>query len=80
MPRSRWPKNAVSVMYVRLAKASPPAGTYEKASATPVTTCMMKAQNAALPKTYHQRASRGTTCVIIGTITSEMPMRSSSQP
>src|SRR5262245_66528795 len=51
---------------------------YEKASATPVTTCTMKATSVALPKTYHQRASCGTRCFKLGPISAEMPSRSSS--
>src|SRR5258706_10188142 len=43
----------------------------------PVTTCMMKQQRAALPKTYHQRASRGTACFIRGPMVSDAPVRSS---
>lgn len=42
-----------------------------------VSTCMMKQHRAALPKTYHQRASEGTMCFIIGTIAAEAPVRSS---
>src|SRR4051812_5518613 len=77
IPRSTLPSGACSEMYLRLLKASPPEGTYASASPIPVTTCMMKQQSAALPKTYHQRASRGTMCFINGPIVSDAPVRSS---
>src|SRR4051812_34121971 len=77
IPRSTLPSGACSVMYLRLSKASPPEGTYASASPIPVTTCIMKQQSAALPKTYHQRASRGTMCFINGPIVSDAPVRSS---
>src|SRR4029077_16844219 len=35
---------------------------YEKASATPLASCTMKAQSVALPKTYHHFASCGAIC------------------
>src|SRR5436305_1245432 len=38
----------------------------------------MKANRVALPKTYHQRAPRGTRCVTIGPNVSVIPTRSSS--
>src|SRR5581483_3529542 len=38
----------------------------------------MKANSVALPKTYHQRAPRGTRCVTIGPNVSVIPTRSSS--
>jgi hypothetical protein len=37
----------------------------------------MKQHSAALPKTYHQRASRGTMCFIIGPIIWDAPVLSS---
>src|SRR3954463_6818108 len=43
----------------------------------PVTTCMMKQQRVALPKTYHQRALSGTMCFIIGPTICDAPVRSS---
>src|SRR5450432_3734147 len=51
---------------------------YENASVTPVATWMMNAQSVALPKTYHQRAPRGTGCAMIGFSVDMMPRRSSS--
>src|SRR5437764_7795154 len=50
---------------------------YEKASATPLATWMMKAQRVALPKTYHHFASCGAICSA-GEIRTVIPRRSSS--
>src|ERR1700757_4661217 len=50
---------------------------YENASATPLATCMMKAQSVALPKTYHHFASCGAICSA-GEIRTLIPSRSSS--
>src|SRR5678815_2252310 len=44
----------------------------------PVITCIMKQQRVALPKTYHQRASAGTVCFIIGMMICDAPVRSST--
>ena len=51
---------------------------YENASVTPLSTWMMNANSVALPKTYHQRAPRGTGWLSIGPSSDEMPRRSSS--
>src|SRR3954470_6929852 len=39
----------------------------------------MKQSVVALPKTYHQPASRGTRCIMEGPTSSEIPSRSSNQ-
>ena len=55
-----------------LEKALLGAGTYENASATPVTTCTVNATSVALPKTYHQLTLRGTRCWMIGNSASDL--------
>src|SRR5665213_3757842 len=51
---------------------------YEKASVTPLSTWMMKANSVALPNTYHQRAPGGARCASNGPSIDVSPTRSST--
>src|SRR5579884_500256 len=78
MPRSKWPRNALSVIHFSESYAWPALETYAVARAIPVNTCSRNANRVALPNTYIHPVRGGTGCFMMGPITFDASVRASN--